>query len=262
MEQRRRRKASIFHGIPENAERTLMDTPLVSMIVRAGLEARIVLVILLMFSLITWAIVFNRIVFLRHAVSSNKRYRNFFDNCKSVGDLDRADKSAQSSPLARVGNIGLREYKRIQADATLPGAVRDISFFLQNQFSIAAEHIESSISKTIPLLDRGVFLLAIVSSLSPFLGLLGTVWGIMNSFYEIGNQGSASLPVVAPGIAEALVVTLAGLAVAIPALFFYNYFMHRTERIESELDEFKEVLLARIKRESVERLYTQRRGAM
>jgi biopolymer transport protein ExbB/TolQ/biopolymer transport protein ExbD len=220
-----------------------METPLVSMIMRAGLEARIVLVILLIFSLITWAVVFNRIVFLRHAVSSNRKYRKFFDNCKSVGDLDRADTAALSSPMACVGKLGIREFKRIQSDATLPGAVRDISFFLQNQFSIAAEHIESSISKTIPTLDKGVFLLAIVSSLSPFLGLLGTVWGIMNSFYEIGNQGSASLPVVAPGIAEALVVTLAGLAVAIPALFFYNYFMHRTERIESELDEFKEVLV-------------------
>jgi biopolymer transport protein TolQ len=240
----------------------VMETPLVSMIMRAGLEARVVLVILLIFSLVTWAIVFNRIAFLRHAVSSNRAYRKFFDNCRSVVEIDRADKSALSSPLARVGIIGQREFKRIQVDASLPGAVRDIAFFLQNQFSIAAEHIESSVAKTIPTLDRGVFLLAMVSSLSPFLGLLGTVWGIMNSFYEIGNQGSASLPVVAPGIAEALVVTLMGLAVAIPALFFYNYFMHRTERIESELDEFKEVLLARIKRESVERLYTQRRGAM
>ena len=239
-----------------------METPLVSMIMRAGLEARIVLVILLFFSLVTWAIVFNRIVFLRHAVTSNKAYRKYFDNCKSVGDLDRADKSSLSSPMARVGTLGVREFKRIQVDASLPGAVRDMAFFLQNQFTIAAEHIESAIAKTIPTLDRGVFLLAIVSSLSPFLGLLGTVWGIMNSFYEIGNQGSASLPVVAPGIAEALVVTLAGLAVAIPALFFYNYFMHRTERIESEIDEFKDVLMARIKRESMEHLYTHRRGAM
>jgi biopolymer transport protein TolQ len=97
-----------------------------------------------------------------------------------------------------------------------------------------------------------------ISSIAPFMGLLGTVWGIMNSFYEIGNQGSASLPVVAPGIAEALITTVVGLAVAIPALFFYNYFNHRAERIENEMDEFKDVLLVRVKREIFNLLYTER----
>jgi biopolymer transport protein TolQ len=232
------------------------------MILRAGLEARIVLVILLIFSLVTWAIVFNRIAFLRHAAATNRKYRNIFDNCKHIGDLERMEKSALSSPMARVGNPGVREYKRILSEASLPGAVRDLGFFLQHQFTIAAEQTECALAKTIPLLDRGVFLLAMISSLSPFLGLIGTVWGITNSFYEIGNQGSASLPVVAPGIAEALVTTLVGLAVAIPALFFYNYFMHRTERIENELEEFKEALLSRLKREMLENLHAQRRGAM
>jgi biopolymer transport protein TolQ len=83
----------------------------------------------------------------------------------------------------------------------------------------------------------------------------------MNSFFEIGNQGSASLPVVAPGIAEALIATLAGLAVAIPALFFYNYFNHRAERIETDVDEFKTMLLARIKREALLDLYDGRGSA-
>jgi biopolymer transport protein TolQ len=90
---------------------------------------------------------------------------------------------------------------------------------------------------------------------APFLGLLGTVWGIMNSFYQIGNQGSASLPVVAPGIAEALIVTMIGLAVAIPAVLFYNYFVHRVELIENEMDEFKNLLLAHLKRDIFNLLY-------
>jgi biopolymer transport protein TolQ len=85
--------------------------------------------------------------------------------------------------------------------------------------------------------------------------LLGTVWGIMNSFFEIGNQGSASLPVVAPGIAEALVVTLVGLAVAIPAVLFYNYFIHRVERIENEVGEFKNILFSHVKRDILSVLY-------
>jgi biopolymer transport protein TolQ len=96
------------------------------------------------------------------------------------------------------------------------------------------------------------------SSIAPFLGLLGTVWGVMNSFFDIGNQGSASLPVVAPGIAEALITTIVGLVVAIPALFFYNYLNHRTERLDNEMDEFREFLLGRLKREIFSLLYSER----
>jgi biopolymer transport protein TolQ len=239
-----------------------METPLISMILRAGLEARIVLLVLLIFSLVTWAIVFNRVAFMRHAAGTNKKFRKFFDNCKRINEMEHADKASLSGPMARIGQMAMKELKRIMSDAISLGAAKDWSIFLQSQFSMAAEHIESSFVKTARTLDKGVFLLAMISSLSPFLGLLGTVWGIMNSFYEIGNQGSASLPVVAPGIAEALVVTLAGLAVAIPALFFYNYFMHRTERIESELEEFRDVLLVRLKREVLEGLYAQRRGTV
>jgi len=164
------------------------------------------------------------------------------------------------NPLGRLGSSGVSEFNRIMADMRRLGG-RDPSFMLQSQFSMAEERLESVCTGIVSTLDRGVFLLAIVSSISPFLGLLGTVWGIMNSFFEIGNQGSASLPVVAPGIAEALIATLAGLAVAIPALFFYNYFNHRAERIETDVDEFKTMLLARIKREALLDLYDGRGSA-
>ena len=106
-----------------------------------------------------------------------------------------------------------------------------------------------------------MFFLAIISSVAPFIGLFGTVWGIMDSFFEIGNQGSASLPVVAPGIAEALVVTAMGLAVAIPAVFFYNYLIHKIERIEEDLDDFKETTLSRLKREMMSLLYGGNKSA-
>ncbi|MBN2035815.1 MAG: MotA/TolQ/ExbB proton channel family protein [Chitinispirillaceae bacterium] len=238
-----------------------METPLISMILRSGLEARIVLFVLLVFSLVTWAIVFNRAAFLRHASGTNRKFKKYFDNCKRINEMEHADKATLGAPMARIGQMAAKELKRIMSDAISLGGAKDWSLFLQSQFSMAAEHIESAFVKTTRTLDKGVFLLAMIASLSPFLGLLGTVWGIMNSFYEIGNQGSASLPVVAPGIAEALVVTLAGLAVGIPALFFYNYFMHRTDRIESELEEFRDVLMVRLKREVLEGVY-QRRGSV
>ncbi|MBN1128666.1 MAG: MotA/TolQ/ExbB proton channel family protein [Chitinispirillaceae bacterium] len=237
-----------------------METPLISMILRSGLEARVVLFILLVFSLITWSIVFNRVAYLRHAMGTNRRYRLFFDGARSMADLEQAEKTVRNSPMARIGAVGAREFQRIKTEAAAAFSMKDFTFYLQSQFTIAAENIEGAMIKTIPALDKGVFLLAVIASLSPFFGLLGTVWGIMNSFYEIGNQGSASLPVVAPGIAEALVVTFAGLSAGIPALFFYNYFMHRVERIENELDEFREMLVVRLKREVLDRLYVQRRG--
>lgn len=245
-----------------------MGIPFFIMIGHAGWVARLVLLVLLIFSLMTWTIIINRWYFLRNAAGKNRKFRRHFSTIKRLSDCGNIEQKDLVGPLARLCEMVAGEYHRISADAHLSAGSKDLSkdisfdrrFFLQSQFSIAAERIESACSAVISSFDRGVFLLAMVSSISPFLGLLGTVWGIMNSFYEIGNQGSASLPVVAPGIAEALVATLAGLAVAIPALFFYNYFNHRLERIETEVDEFKEILLARLKREILEDFYTDKRG--
>jgi biopolymer transport protein TolQ len=222
--------------------------------------AKTVLLILLLFSVATWAIVFNRLYFLRNAAGGNRKFREHYGKLKRIAEMEQLDKRLLHAPLARLGTACAAEYHRIAAEAKAAADKKELPFFLQIKFSIAAENVESTVAAIVPSFDRGVFLLAMVSSLSPFLGLLGTVWGIMNSFYEIGNQGSASLPVVAPGIAEALVATLAGLAVAIPALFFYNYFNHRAERIETELEEFKELLLARLKREILETVYAEKRG--
>jgi biopolymer transport protein TolQ len=240
-----------------------MGTPLFAMIAHSGWMARIVLLILLMFSLLTWMIIINRLYFLRSVSGRNRRFREKYATIKRLSDIALIDRRDMAGPLGQLGDVVAAEHRRCMADVKSSAVFRDsaesVSFFLQSQFSISAERIESVYMAIIPSFDKGVFLLAMVSSISPFLGLLGTVWGIMNSFYEIGNQGSASLPVVAPGIAEALVATLAGLAVAIPALFFYNYFNHRAERIETELDEFKEVLCARLKREALEEFYSGKR---
>jgi biopolymer transport protein TolQ len=241
-------------------ERTIMDSPLVTMIMHASWAAKLVLFILLLFSVITWMIIVSRLYFIKSAEKGNRSFKKQFDQLDRLAELDQMDKKMLLNPLGRLGSSGVSEFNRIMADMRRLGS-RDPSFMLQSQFSMAEERLESASTGIVSTLDRGVFLLAIVSSISPFLGLLGTVWGIMNSFFEIGNQGSASLPVVAPGIAEALIATLAGLAVAIPALFFYNYFNHRAERIETDVDEFKTMLLARIKREALLDLYDGRGSA-
>jgi biopolymer transport protein TolQ len=240
-----------------------MGTPLFAMIAHSGWMARFVLLILLIFSLVTWAIIINRLYFMRNISGRNRKFRGQYNTIRRLTDMGNINRQYMTGPLAQIGEMSAGEYRRlvndIQSSPALKGAGESRSFFLQNQFAISAERIQSACMAITSTFDKGVFLLAMVSSISPFLGLLGTVWGIMNSFYEIGNQGSASLPVVAPGIAEALVATLAGLAVAIPALFFFNYFNHRAERIETDLDEFKELLLARLKREALEDFYSGKR---
>lgn len=239
-----------------------MDIPIVDMILRSGLAARVILILLLILSIVSWAIVFNRFSFLKSVSSGNKKFRVRYNKVKKLSELEPADGKESPVPIARIAEKGALEYRRILTDAQMAGNVKDWSFFLQSQFAMAAEQIESVYGAIIGTFDKGVYFLAIVSSVAPFLGLLGTVWGIMNSFYEIGTQGSASLPVVAPGIAEALVVTLAGLVVAIPALFFYNYFNHRVEQAETETDQFREMLIVRMKREILELLYAEKRGTV
>ncbi|NLW31664.1 MAG: hypothetical protein GXY77_09430 [Fibrobacter sp.] len=235
-----------------------MSTPVLDMILRSGLMGRIIISMLMILSLITWAIIFNRFFALSRIRAGNGLFRRMYESLKRVSDIENMDKKVLESPMAQMGRAGASEYRRILEDARSHTGVKDWSFFLQNQFTMAQDKLESIFTALIQPFDKGVFLLAMISSIAPFMGLLGTVWGIMNSFYEIGNQGSASLPVVAPGIAEALITTIVGLAVAIPALFFYNYFNHRAERIENEMDEFKDVLLVRVKREIFNLLYTER----
>lgn len=234
-----------------------MNIPVVEMVLRAGWVARFILILLGFFSIITWAIIFNRMVFLGRSARKNHSFLKKYSGLRTVADINTVDKNDMSCPLGILGKMGASEYGRILEDSHALSGVRDWSFFLQNQFGMALEKINTVFSETVRKLDKGIIFLAIASSVAPFLGLLGTVWGIMNSFYQIGNQGSASLPVVAPGIAEALIVTMIGLAVAIPAVLFYNYFVHRVDRIESEMDEFKNLLLAHLKRDIFNVLYSK-----
>jgi biopolymer transport protein TolQ len=237
-----------------------MDTPLVEMVVRAGWVARLIILALLFFSFICWAIIFNRMFVLGKIARGNRAFKAKFGTLSSITDIEKIDARSLEAPIAQIGKNGAVEYRRIIEDARSHTGVKDWSFFLQNQFAMTSEHLESSFMGLVSTFDKGVFFLAMMSSIAPFLGLLGTVWGIMNAFFDIGNQGSASLPVVAPGIAEALITTIMGLAVAIPALFFFNYCNHQIERIENDMDEFKDILFVRLKREIFGLFYTEQQN--
>lgn len=232
--------------------------PILDMMIRSGWAGRIIVLLLLLSSFATWGIIINRLYILSAIASANKLFRKKFSTLTRLSDIEKIPQKEIKSPLGQLGKTGAVEYRRILEDAQSHTGVKDWSFFLQNQFTMAEDNLESTFLSASTPLGQGVFLLAMASSIAPFLGLLGTVWGIMNSFFEIGNQGSASLPVVAPGIAEALITTIVGLAVAIPALFFYNFFNNRTEMIENDMEEFKDTILIRLKRELFNLLYSER----
>jgi biopolymer transport protein TolQ len=232
-----------------------MNIPIIDMILRSGWVARSILVLLAIFSVITWAVIFNRFYYLGKSSRKSRLFFKKYLGMTALTEVEKVDAQLLASPLGQLGVKGASEFKRILDDSKSHGGISDWSFFLQNQFAIALERIDTLFSEISRKLDKGLILLAISSSVCPFLGLLGTVWGIMDSFYEIGNQGSASLPVVAPGIAEALVVTLVGLAVAIPAVRFYNYFVHRVDRVENEMAEYKNLVFSHLKRDILSVLY-------
>jgi biopolymer transport protein TolQ len=238
-----------------------MDIPIVDMILRSGWIARSILILLAVFSVITWAVIFNRFFYLGNVTKGNRMFLQKYMGIKNLVEIEKVDPKLLKSPLGLLGTKGVVEYRRILDDTSSHSGIRDWSFFIESQFAITLERIETVFADCVKKLDTGLIMLAISASVCPFLGLLGTVWGIMDSFYEIGNQGSASLPVVAPGIAEALVVTLVGLAVAIPAVLFYNYFVHRVDRTENDIDEFKTLLFSHLKREILGVLYRDKPGA-
>ncbi|ERP39101.1 MotA/TolQ/ExbB proton channel family protein [Chitinivibrio alkaliphilus] len=234
-----------------------MDIPALHLIMDSGAMAKAVLLLLLIFSVFSWGIIVNRFFVLASVRRHNKRFISFFSSLESIRDLSSVAHDSAESPAGELGRMTVEEFKRIIRDARLHKGVSDWSFYLQNQFYMARERLDAEVGRLARKQDWGLYLLAVVSSVAPFLGLFGTVWGIMLAFYEIGEQASANLAVVAPGISAALITTIVGLAVAIPAVVFYNIFNHKVERIEDELEEFSDHLLLNLKRELFNMLYAK-----
>jgi len=234
-----------------------MSIPILEMTLKMGFMGKFIIILMMVLSLICWAIILTRLFALKKISGSNSEFRQKYDKMQRFSDMEKLSHKELAAPMAQLARVATVEHRRIIDDAQSHTGIRDWSFFLQSQFTMAKDHVESALTGIITTFDKGLFILATISSIAPFLGLWGTVWGIMNSFYEIGNQGSASLPVVAPGIAEALITTIVGLAVAIPALFFFNYCSHKAERAMDEMEEFKEIIIVRLKREIFGAFYAQ-----
>lgn len=227
---------------------------LINMISNAGLMVQFVLLLLLFFSITSWAIILIKFRYIKRAYQESAAFTELFWKSKDLSNAYRQAKELEGSPIARIFRIGYVELKKISQSGMSEGGDDrlDRSSGLGTRFA-GMDNIKRALRRAINTemtrMTQMVPFLATTGNTAPFIGLFGTVWGIMNSFHGIGLRGSASLAVVAPGISEALVATAAGLAVAIPAVIAFNYFMQKIKILESELNSFSADFLNIIERD-------------
>jgi len=215
----------------------LFASDIVQMVFHAGLMVKFVLFVLFFFSLTSWAIIFMKLRLLKKFRDENESFLELFSSSREISKLYLESKIYNFSPLAKIFRTGYAEFNRSKMLQGNP----DENKILQSQQPVI-DNVQRAVRKVLSTqtsrLERGLTFLATTGNTSPFIGLFGTVWGIMTSFRAIGMKGSASLAVVAPGIAEALIATAAGLAAAIPAVVAFNYFNRRTRAFQIETGNF------------------------
>ena len=228
---------------------------LIHMISNASIMVQFVLLLLLVFSITSWAIVLIKYHYIRNAYKESTLFTDFFWKSRNLSDAFTKAKQLNNSPVARVFRIGYTELKKLSQSGvsiTSQSSSKEETLSLSTGFA-GTDNVNRALRRAINTetarMMRMIPFLATTGNTAPFIGLFGTVWGIMNSFHGIGLRGSASLAVVAPGISEALVATAAGLAVAIPSVIAFNYFMHKIRIIETELQSFSADFLNIIERD-------------
>jgi biopolymer transport protein TolQ len=204
-----------------------------------GVVSKVVLLVLLCFSVVSWAIILFKWAAFRSADAADRRFMAVVAKAKDVDEIARHAHRTIGSPCATIFH-GVVE--RVGRDGwELPYGGGDMPPFDRHLMERTASHIaQGQIAK----LESFLPFLATTGNISPFVGLLGTVMGIIDSFREIGTQGTASISAVAPGVSEALVATAAGLFAAIPAVIAYNYFLTRIRRTAFHMDTVSVELLA------------------
>jgi biopolymer transport protein TolQ len=220
---------------------TAESAGLLYMLNDAGPVVKFIMLLLLFFSIISWAIVFIKFRYLRSAFRESSDFTEVFWQCRTLADAFTKAKALRSSPVARIFITAYMEMARSDTRGATASMARDRTYF--QAMGSVKRTLNRSISVEIRRMTQLVPFLATAGNTAPFIGLFGTVWGIMSTFQGIGLSGSASLAVVAPGISEALVATAAGLAVAIPSVIAYNYFIDRIRVLDSELQSFSADLL-------------------
>ncbi len=226
------------------------ELDLIHMISNSGPVVNAVLFLLLGFSIACWTIIIVKYRYIRKAFQESALFTDFFWKSRDLAEAYARAKQLQGSPIAQVFRIGYIELKKVSQSGVMtrtPGPEGVTPAGLDN----VKRALRRAINTELTRMTQMIPFLATTGNTAPFIGLFGTVWGIMNSFHGIGLRGSATLAVVAPGISEALVATAAGLAAAIPAVIAYNYFNQKIKVIETELIGFSADFLNIIERDLI-----------
>lgn len=212
-------------------------------------EAKAIIIFLIFFSIVAWSVMVYKAVQMRRARKLNHYFEQEFRSQKKVLDIFDRKLQVEGCPLYEVYQTGC-----VQLDARLrgPGGERRKQIVSLKNMEHVKRAIENVVAQESLKLESGLILLAIAVSGSPFLGLLGTVWGVMSTFGHIAQQGNASMAAMAPGVSAALITTVAGLLVAIPSMFGYNWLVHNLRVLTVELDNFAQELVSKIETECLE----------
>ena len=211
-------------------------------------EAKAIIACLIVFSVIAWFVMISKAIQMRQAKRLNHFFTTEFRSQKKVLDVFDRRVQAEGCPLFMVYQAG-----SIELDTRLknPDGSRKRQLSMKGM-----EHVkrtmENAVAQESLKLESGLILLAIAVSGAPFLGLLGTVWGVMSTFGHIAQQGSATMAAMAPGVSAALITTVAGLLVAIPSMFGYNWLVHTLRVLTVELDNFAQEIVSKMETEYLE----------
>jgi biopolymer transport protein TolQ len=208
------------------------DFSIVTLVLHASWVVQVVMVGLLIGSLASWTVIFSKLFGLRKVRSANDEFEREFWAGRNLNDLyDEATRKAAGSPMERIFASGMREFFKLREKR-----VADVGALLDG----ARRAMRASFQRELDAIESNLSFLASVGSVSPYVGLFGTVWGIMHAFIGLSNLQQVTLATVAPGIAEALVATAIGLFAAIPAVIAYNRFARDIDRIAIQLESFIE----------------------
>jgi biopolymer transport protein TolQ len=226
---------------------------LFNMILSAGVMVQFVLLLLLIFSVVSWAIIFMKYRSIKKVKRENDLFLDIYMKSNKLSDIFPESKKYKHSNIAEVFQAGYAELVKITKVIRGATPVKETDESALPTFEMKGiDNIERALNRACSAeatkLESTLSFLATTGSASPFIGLFGTVWGIMDTFRSIGTRGSATLAVVAPGISEALIATAAGLAAAIPAVIFYNYYLNKVKDMSGEMDNFASEVLNIIER--------------
>ncbi|MFH0938427.1 MAG: MotA/TolQ/ExbB proton channel family protein [Planctomycetota bacterium] len=215
----------------------------------AGNVERATFCLLLVFSLASWCILLIKLEDFHRAHKNSRKFLQLFNEADSFGAILAGGNLAGKSALLIIFQAAMRslESKRSVAQSSVVSDPRQIPVRPENTDELLRLEMQQASNAEFSRLQRGLSFLATVGSTSPFIGLFGTVWGIMNTFRSLGMAKSASLAVVAPGISSALIATAAGLVVAIPAVMAYNAFLSRLDALQDRADNFIESMVVMIR---------------